>query len=304
MNRIIITGSSGYLGSHLCRIIDKDRVFALYKNLKPCFENVDPIQIDLLNTEDLNLIFRDVRPDYVIHLAAIIPSQVINQDEKLVKETNVELTKHIASLCHTYNSYLIFTSSDLVYEEGDDINENHPLNPLNLYAQTKLEAEKAILRYGKHFLILRVALMYGFSISKHKSFFDYSFIKLMNNQNVKAFYDQYRSSLFVEDAAKFLKKLIEIKLPDSDIMNFCGFEKISRYEMVLKTVETFGFDISLVLKETCESFKEYRMAKNLGLNPDKMKKLNFIPKTLTENLDYLKTNFDFYKTFLLADDKQ
>lgn len=297
MNKILVTGSSGYLGSHLCRVIEKEKVFAVYKNYKPNFGNVETIQLDLLNSDELNLLFKDIKPDYVIHLAAIIPSQLLTQDEKLVYQMNVELTKQIASLSHTYNSYLIFTSTDLVYDEGDNIKENHNLNPLNLYAQTKLEAEKAIINFGKYFLILRVALMYGFSISKHKSFFDHSFKKLMNGQEVKAFYDQFRNSLFVEEAAKFIKELTEIKLPDSDVMNFCGFEKLSRYEMVLKTAEVFEFDLNLVKKETCESFKQYRMAKNLGLNFDKMKKLKLIPRTFIENLKYLKVNFEFYRQF-------
>lgn len=298
MSRIVITGSSGYLGTHLCRLIEKEKVFAIYKNLKPQFGNIETIQLDLTNSEDLNLLFKDIKPDYVIHLAAIIPSQLENQDEKFVYQTNVEVTKQIASLSHTYNSFLIFTSTDLVYDEGDDIKENHNLNPLNLYAQTKLEAEKSIHQYGKYFLILRTALMYGFSISKHKSFFDFSFKQLLNGKEVRAFYDQFRNALFVEDAARFIEELTEIKLPDYDIMNFCGFEKLSRFEMVYKTAEIFDLDLNLVQKESCENFKQYKMAKNLGLNFNKMQKLNLIPKTFEENLKFLKLNFDFYKQFI------
>ncbi|GIV45343.1 MAG: NAD(P)-dependent oxidoreductase [Ignavibacterium sp.] len=306
MTRILVTGSSGYLGSHLCRLFDMDniKVFAIYKNLKPQFGNVEPIQLDLLNSEELNILYRDFKPDYVIHLAAVIPSQVINQDEKYVYQMNVELTRQIASLSHTYNSFLIFTSSDLVYDEGDDIKEDHILNPLNLYAHTKLEAEKSVIQYGKYYLILRVALMYGFSISMHKSFFDFSFKQLMKRQVVNAFYDQFRNALFVEEAAKFLKHFTEIKLPEREIMNFCGFEKISRYEMVFKTAEVFGFDLRLVQKESCESFKEYKMVKNLGLNFDKMIKLNLIHRTFLENLKQLKENFEFYKKFIEDEEEQ
>ncbi len=304
MSRILITGSSGYLGSHLCRVIEKEKVFAIYKNFKPESENVEAIQLDLLDSDELNLLVKDIKPDYVIHLAAVIPSQILNQDEKFVNQMNVELTKQIASLSNTYNSYLIFTSTDLVYDEGDDIKENHSFNPLNLYAQTKLEAEKAINKFGKYFLILRVALMYGFSISKHKSFFDHSFKQLINGQEVKAFYDQFRNALFVEEAAKFIKELTEIKLPNNDIMNFCGFEKLSRYEMILKTAEIFEFDLNLIKKESCESFKQYKMAKNLGLNFEKMRKLKFQPKTFIENLKYLKVNFEFYKRFISDQDPE
>jgi len=301
MSKILITGSTGYLGSHLCRILDEDKIFITYRNTKPQFEKFEAIQIDLLDSEELNFIFKEIKPDYVIHLAGIVPSQAVNLDEKFVYQTNVEVTKQIASLTHTFNSFLIFTSTDLVYDEGENIRENHPLNPLNLYARTKLEAEKSIEHYGKYYLILRTALMYGFSMSEHKSFFDFSFLQLMNGQEVKAFYDQFRNALFVEEAAKFIKQLTRIKLQDYDVMNFCGFEKISRYEMVLKTAEVFGLNTELVKKESCESFTQYKMAKTLSLNFDKMKKLNLIPNSFLANLSLLKENFEFYRPYLLKE---
>lgn len=297
MSRILITGSSGYLGSHLCRFFESDDVFAIYKENKPSSEKVEPIQMDLLNSEDLNLLFKEIRPDYVIHLAGIIPSQLSNYDENFIIQMNVELTKQIASLSHSYNSFLIFTSTDLVYEEGDNIKETHPLKPLNLYAQTKYQAEESIFRFGKYFLILRTALMYGFSISKHKSFFDFAFMQLLNGVEIKAFYDQFRNPLFVEDAAKFIIELTKRKLPNQDIMNFCGFEKLSRYEMVLETAKVFDLNKDLIKKESCDNFTQYRMAKNLGLNFEKMKRMDLIPVSFKENLLYLKKNFEFYSEF-------
>lgn len=301
MTKIIITGSSGYLGSHLCRFFDDAKVFAFYKENKPPESKVEPVQVDLLNTEELNILFKEIKPDYVIHLAGIIPSQISKYDEKIVFEMNVELTKQIASLSHTYNSLLIFTSSDLVYDEGDDIKENHPLKPQNLYAQTKLEAEKATNKYGKYYLILRTALMYGFSISPHKSFFDFAFKELLNGNEIKAFYDQYRNPLFVEDAAKFLIAFTKIKLPDQFIMNFCGFEKLSRYQMVLKTAEVFELNKDLVQKVSCESFMDYKMPKNIGLNFELMKKFELHPAPFVKNLEYLKTNFEFYKPYIFPE---
>ena len=299
MTRIILTGSSGYLGSHLCRFFEEEKVFALYYNNKPQSDKVEPIQIDLSNDGELNFLFKEIKPDYVIHLAAVIPSNISVVDDKLIFQINVEVTKQIASLAQSYNSFLIFTSTDLIYDDGDNIKENHPLNPLNLYAQSKLQAENAILRYGKYFLILRTSLMYGFSISPHKSFFDLSFIQLKNNQEVRAFYDQFRNPLFVEDAARFIIELMKIKLSDEDVMNFCGFEKLSRFEMVMKTAEIFDMNKNLILKESCEILTNYKTAKNLGLNFDKMKKLNLIPNSYEQNLLHLKKNFDFYEPFLI-----
>lgn len=301
MSRIIISGSSGYLGSHLCNNLKNEigKIFALYNSNQPEIENIEKIKIDLLQTDELNLLFKDIKPDYVIHLAAVTPSKLFEVDEKYIYSVNVNLTGKIASLCHSFNSYLIFTSTELVYNEGENIKEDHEIYPLNIYAQTKLEAEKVILKYGKYFLILRTSLMYGFSISTHKSFFDYSFIKLLNGETVKAFYDQYRNALFVEEAAKFIHQLLNLKLPDNFFMNFCGFENLSRFEMLYKTAEIFNLNKDLILKESGENVKEYKMAKRLHLSFDRMKSFNLHPKSFEENLLYLKSNFNVYKPYLI-----
>ncbi len=298
MNKIMITGASGYLGAHLCRLMDHEKVFAFYNKTILESKLAETIQLDLSDFNELNYYFKNIKPDYVIHLAVVTPSKSIDMDEKIVYEINVEVTKEIASLSRDYNSFLIFTSTDLVYDEGDNIKEDYPLRPLNLYAQTKLEAEKAINYYGKYFLILRTALMYGFSISLHKSFFDFAFDQLMNGKEIRAFYDQYRNPLFVEDAARMIKKLTQMKLPNRSIMNFCGFEKLSRYEMVKITAEIFEFNPELIIKDSCENFTHYKMAKNLGLNFDKMKELSLIPETFSNNILYLKNNFEDYKSYL------
>lgn len=301
MSKVIITGSSGYLGTHLCNILrhETKKIFALYNSNQPEIENIEKIKIDLLHTDELNLLFKDIKPDYIIHLAAVTPSKSFEVDDKYIYSINVDLTGTIASLSHSYNSFLIFTSTDLVYNEGENIREDHDFKSLNLYAQTKLEAEKVINKYGRFFLILRTSLMYGFSISKHKSFFDYSFIKLFNGETIKAFYDQYRNALFVEEAAKFINQFLNLKLPDNLVMNFCGFENLSRFEMLYKTAEIFNLNKDLILKESCENFKEYKMAKRLHLNFDKMKSLNLIPKRFEENLLFLKNNFDRYKPYII-----
>lgn len=304
MTRILITGATGYLGGHLCNQIKnrKADIFGIYKNKHFEFENIDLIKIDLIENEEINLFFADFKPDYVFHLAAVVPSQITNVDENYVKQINVEVTRKITSLCKSYNSFLIFTSSDLVYDEGDSIDENSPLNPLTLYAQTKLEAEKYIQEKGKFFIILRTALLYGFSITHHKSFFDISFKKLQNGKTVKAFYDQYRCPLFVEEAAKFLTMLLDIKLKN-DIMNFCGNEKLSRYEMLKTTAKVFKLNESLIQLTSCTEFSDYKMVKNLGLINSKMHNLGFFPNIFSENILYLKENFLKYKKFLESDER-
>ncbi len=300
MNKILITGASGYLGSHLCKFLAKTnhKIFGLHNTSEIPTTGIEKVKVDLVNYSDLNYLFKDIKPDFVVHLSAITPAIISTVDEKYVREINVELTKQISINSKTYNSFIIFASSDLVYKDGENLTEESELEPLTLYAQTKLAAEKIVSEKAKYYLILRFSLMYGFSISTHKTFFDHSFLQLYQNQPVSAFQDQYRNALFVEDSANFISKLFEIKLKYHDIMNLCGWELLSRYEMVYRVAKTFGLNSDLIVKISCDDFYEYKVPKYLNLNFDKMKEYNFIPRKYDEAINYLKDNFDDYKQYI------
>jgi len=293
MKKVLITGASGYLGMHLCRQLSGLNIksVGLFKTEKPDIKNIENVQFDIADYSELKQLFEKYKFDLVYHLAAVTPVSSIETSESYIRKINVEATENICNLANQHHSFLVFTSSDLVYAEGDDLKEDSPLNPLTIYSRTKIEAEEIIRKLSHQFVILRTALMFGFTISARRSFFDTSYEMLKRGERVKAFSDQYRSTLFVEDAARFLIRLPSITT-SNEIINFCGFEKLSRYEMVKQLAEVFEFDSNLVLPSSCEEFTDYPMVKNIGLSFEKMKKLGFIPKNYLENLRLMKKRME------------
>jgi len=171
--KILITGVAGYIGDavvgELIRrnprlgsaIHGVDRLLYGQNYLPPniFFKNVD------IRSYDFELLLEDLRPDVIIHLAAIVGDGACNVDEFLTRDINVYGSKFIVDWCKSSRSRLVFASTCSVYGYSQDyLDEDSATTPISLYAETKLEVERYIrekLPY-KH-TILRFGTIGGMS---------------------------------------------------------------------------------------------------------------------------------------------
>lgn len=291
MHKILITGASGYLGPYLCNELLKKKtslnaepdITIIYNSHEIHFDGTSSVKCDLLNLNELTNVFNEINPDTVYHLASGTPTRIIGTDNEYVRKFNKGVTEHLAKLCRDNNALVIYTSTDLVYDEGTDINEDSKLNPLTIYAETKLEGETAIKESGVRHIILRTSLVYGFTQSTYTSFFDTAYQKIYNGEGIKAFTDQYRNPLYVEEAARILAEL-PLLYKQNEIINFCSDEYLSRYEMCVLMAEVYRFDKKLIIPSSCDEFRTYPVVKRLGLNNNKLSSYGLKTSTFRENL--------------------
>jgi len=124
---IYCTGLSGTIGTHLQGHV----------------ENLD---IDLTASQkDFEKI--NLHPNStIIHLAAMVGEKAVLKDESYARAVNVQGTERIAKLALDQKSNLVFISTGHVYKpSATDLDEQADLEPISLYAQQKLEAEKAVV---------------------------------------------------------------------------------------------------------------------------------------------------------------
>ena len=285
MSGILITGVSGYLGPYLCmEFAGRKDVYGIYNNHPVDFESVNNIKCDLTDLENLTRIFDEVKPDVVYHLASVTPTRITDQSDTYIEFFNEDVTAEIAKLCTKHNSLMIYTSTDLVYGEGTDIGEDSlNLDPLTIYAKTKLLGEKSVKEFAAKYLILRTALMYGFTLSSYTSFFDITYRALANGEPINAFIDQFRNPIYTEDAASILAALPD-KYKENDTINLCGDETLSRYEMCVRFADIFSLKKSLIIPANCEEYTQYTMVKKLALNSRKLKAYGFVTNPYNGNL--------------------
>lgn len=162
MKRILISGCAGFIGSSLIdmllkmgnyQIVGIDNFDPYYDrsikevNMELAFYNFDFIfhELDILDTQSLNKIFQDSKPDIVIHLAAKAGVRPSIQDPIGYYDVNVRGTLNVLeAMRNSGTKKLIFASSSSVYGNGmvvpfsENINVDNPISP---YAASKKAGE-------------------------------------------------------------------------------------------------------------------------------------------------------------------
>ena len=135
MKRILITGSSGFLGSRLAYYL-KDK----YELLLPSHE-----ELNVSREEAVKTYMEENRPDVVLHCAALSNTWYCEQHPDESHRVNVQGTVRIAKACKLTGAKLVFMSSDQVYNGTPllgPLKEEDVLQPVNVYGQHKLECEQ------------------------------------------------------------------------------------------------------------------------------------------------------------------
>ena len=153
LKKILITGSSGYIGGCLSKFLKKKfDVFTLDKKEKKNFIKKDKnfFICNILNKNKLEKILIKVKPDVVVHLAG---KSTVNENIKENKYylDNVKATSNLIDLMEKLNiKNIIFSSTAAVYaKKKNKIKETDKLGPISSYGKTKLDVEKLLKKNKK-----------------------------------------------------------------------------------------------------------------------------------------------------------
>lgn len=271
--KIFITGGSGLLGQYLnIELSKKHQILTQYNSNSGNCNRFNNVNLDLTASSSLENVFIKFKPETVIHTAAVSnPASAENLPSKKVYDINVAVTQHIANLCKKYHAKMIYTSTDLVYAgyRGSVLNEDAKLIPASLYAETKLMGEVKIQQTFDNYIILRTALLYGFGLNNSTCHFQYMSNNLKDGKEVKLFVDQYRSPLSVIDAANMINQLLEKDIK-SEIINFGGMERVSRYNLGERLCEAAGFEKQLLKKINMEQVPGLIRVEDVSMSVEKL----------------------------------
>lgn len=283
--KILITGGSGLLGQYLnIELSQQHQILTLYNSSFGNCKDFNSIKVDITNQSQLQNVFYDYKPDVVIHTAAISnPILPDNISPKDVYKINVDSTKNIAELCFKHKAKLVYTSTDLVYAGYRDsmLKEDAKLIPVSLYAETKLMGEVKIQNTFDNYVILRTALLFGFGLTHSKNHFQKMFNDLKQNIPVKLFVDQFRTPLSLKDAVRIIDELLRSEIK-TEIINFGGPERVSRFELGEKVCEVTGIDKNLLTKIKMDDVPEVAKVEDVSMNTDKLRSYGIKQKSLDE----------------------
>ena len=216
--RILITGGAGYLGSKLTEtllsqghdVVVYDNLFFGSKVVVPFLDNpkYKLIKNTINNLELIEAVVKDV--DYVIHLAAIVGEPSCKQYESSVYGVNSGATSWISKCAYNYDIPLLFLSTCSNYGKTDEVvTEDSPLEPLGLYADSKIQAEKVVLE-NDH-LVLRMSTLFGVSYRVRYDITINEFVSQYYRDKLLKVYgeDTWRPYLHVQDACNMIIQCME-----------------------------------------------------------------------------------------------
>ena len=173
--RILVTGGAGYIGSHLTRLLLTRgyhvRILDRFDYSRSgiaglAHPHLDVLQGDICNSRDLGQAVRGV--DAVVALAAIVGDPACNLDPEETINLNYTATKILVDACNLHGvRRMVFASSCSVYGANgrDLLTERSRLNPVSLYARTRVLSENIIFdRSGDvEPVVLRLSTVFGLS---------------------------------------------------------------------------------------------------------------------------------------------
>ena len=151
--RVLITGSAGLLGRSLLKELARDHVISA-----PALE-----ELNVLRREETLAYINRVKPDLIIHAAAYTAVDRAEEEERQALALNVEGSRTVAEGARRCRSFLIYISTDYVFDglKGHPYTEDDPPAPLNVYGRSKLAGEGVISETALEHLIIRTAWTYG-----------------------------------------------------------------------------------------------------------------------------------------------
>lgn len=204
MEKVLVVGGAGYVGGAVTdTILNAGYNVRVYDNLlyEDSFrKKVEFIYGDILDIEKLKSLLKWA--DVVVWLAAIVGDGACQVDPELTREVNQESVKWLAQ---NFDGRIVFMSTCSVYgAQEKELSEDSPINPLSIYASTKLKAESYLSE--KNSIIFRLGTLFGvgdlFSRVRMDLVVNILTVKAYVNNKLSVFGgEQFRPLLHVKDVA-------------------------------------------------------------------------------------------------------
>jgi dTDP-4-dehydrorhamnose reductase len=246
--KLIVTGAQGFVaGSVLSQAGNDWQVHATSRGeaLAPQ-DSLHWHSCDPLAPTQLARLFREVRPQAVIHTAAVADIDLCQAQPDLARAVNVDFTRRLATLCADAGSRLVFCSTDTVFDgEHAPYREDDAPAPVNFYAETKVEAERLVSRLGPQAVIARLSLTVGLPVrGAGNSFLARMIATLKQGQPVSVPRHEVRTPV---DVITLGRALLELATGDHQgIFHLAGSSRVSRFEMAQTIARRFGFPEDLI----------------------------------------------------------
>lgn len=289
--KILITGSNGLLGQKIIyALLKRDDVSIIAcargENRITQKEGYQFESCDLSNSTRVAEVIKKHQPDCIIHTAAMTNVDACELDPIACRRDNVEAVGYLIDACKEFNTHFINISTDFVFDgTAGPYREEDQVNPLSIYAHSKLDAEKLVENSGLPWSNLRTMIIYGVTDDKQRSnVVLWTKKSLEEEKSINVINDQFRGPTLAEDLADACITAALNK--KQGLFHVSGKEVISILEIAERVAQFFKLDKKYIQPITTASLKQpaLRPLKTGFIISKAERELNFHPHTLEEGL--------------------
>ena len=262
MKKVLITGITGFIGTHLALKLKQENYFvygitkpSVTKNLayfKEFLRDVKVINCDISDYYSINNVIKKVDPDIIIHLAALSPVRDSFEKPFSYISTNIVGTTNIVESMLKLEKHkekkLIYASTAEVYGEQKvkPTQEEVQLNPTSPYAITKAATDMYVRMasniYGLNTTVMRCTNSYGRKFDT--SFFvEYLITTMLKKEKVYiGAPNSIRDYMYVDDHVNAYMQAIHIDHKSGEAFNFASQNEMTNKEVAFKIADELNFD--------------------------------------------------------------
>jgi dTDP-4-dehydrorhamnose reductase len=292
--RILLTGSNGLLGQKLVDLLIQQEGIDLTatargENRLPYSDGYTYQSMDITDRQQVLDVISEVRPDVVIHTAAMTDVDKCELQKDACWAQNVQAVEYLVEACRASDTFLLHVSTDFIFDgTAGPYDETAEGNPISFYGWSKYAAEKVVIHSDLRWAIARTVLVYGIAHDMSRSNIILWVKKsLEDGKNIKVVTDQWRSPTLAEDLATGCYLIADKEA--EGIFNISGKEVLTPYDMAIKTANYFGLDKSLIAQADASTFTQTaRRPPRTGFTLDKsQRELGYNPHTFEEGIAVL-----------------
>ena len=277
MNNILVTGSTGQLGSDVVKELLKRG----YSTLSP-----NRSELNLCSEDNIRYYILNSNCEAIVHCAAYTQVDKAEDEKDLCIKINATATKHIAKCAKILDIPMIYISTDYVFDGTKDgkYTENDETNPINIYGESKLAGEKYVQEILDKYYIVRTSWVFNIN---GKNFIETMLRLSKANNQLSIVNDQIGSPTYTKDLSRLLVDMLETSkygLYHATNEGYCSW-----YEFANTIFKLANINIDIKAINSNEYASRAKRPMNSKLSKDKLIEYGFKPLPHWEDAlkDYL-----------------
>ncbi len=202
------------------------------------------MQADLTDKEAVQELISRFKPAWIVHCAAATDVDRCEEHPLEAKLVNVEMPRRLAVEASRIGAAMVYISTDSIFDgaTGNYAEEGTP-TPLNVYAQSKLDGEKAVLAELRDALIIRTNI-YGWNALNKLSLAEWILSRLASDQPVPGFVDVLFTPILVNHLSDIILDMMGLSF--SGVYHVAGSQSCTKHQFATEVADVFGYDENLI----------------------------------------------------------